>query len=501
MNKHTFLAFDLGATSGRAVLGEVEGVKFTMREIHRFPNTLLRLHGKYYWNIFGLYEALKTSLSLCAQQNVRIESVGIDAWGVDFGYIGVDGSLLGLPRAYRDPYTEQAPEMFFQLIPREELYQKTGIQILNFNSLFQLFSARRENFAPLNAAEEILFIPDLLSYLLTGVRVCEYTAASTSQLLNPVTKQFDASLLEAVEVNSSFLRSVVMPGTKIGTLTEEVVAETGVGRIPVIAVAGHDTASAVVAIPAKNRNFAYLSSGTWSLMGIETEEPIIGPASFIHNFTNEGGIEGTTRFLKNITGLWLLEECRKEWTQAGRTYTYPEIVRLAEEASPFVCFVDPDDSCFAHPSSMLGAIASYCTETGQPVPTSDGAFIRCIFESLALRYSEVMRLLREMAPFRIDRLHVIGGGSRNRLLNQFTADATGLPVIAGPSEATALGNCMVQARAAGLVADRWEMRRIIAASVPTETFLPREKGDWEKAYTRYSSIVEKKRQPLNSMKI
>lgn len=493
MKKHTFLAFDLGATSGRAVVGEAEGVKFVTREIHRFPNTLFRLHGKYYWNIYALYEALKDSLALCAQQGIRLDSVGIDAWGVDFGYIGSDGSLLGMPRAYRDPYTRQAPEMFFRLVPQEELYQKTGIQILNFNSLFQLFSAHRNDFAPLKAAEEILFIPDLLSYLLTGVRVCEYTAASTSQLLNPVTKQFDYSLLEAGGVKSALLRPVVMPGTTIGTLTEEVAEETRAGRIPVIAVAGHDTASAVVAIPAENRNFAYLSSGTWSLMGIETEEPIISPASFHHNFTNEGGIEGTTRFLKNITGLWLLEECRKEWKQAGWTYTYPEIVQLAQQAPPFACLVDPDDPCFAHPSSMLRAIASYCEETGQPVPTSEGGFIRCIFESLALRYSEVMGVLKKMAPFPLDRLHVIGGGSRNRLLNQFTADATGMPVIAGPSEATALGNCMVQARAAGLVADRWEMRRLIAASVATETFLPRKKVGWKEAYARYSRIVEKKR--------
>lgn len=493
MKKHTFLAFDLGATSGRAVVGEVESVKFVMREIHRFPNTLFRLHGKYYWNIYALYEALKASLALCAQQDIRLDSVGIDAWGVDFGYIGADGSLLGLPRAYRDPYTEHAPERFFRHVSREKLYQKTGIQILNFNSLFQLFSAHQNDFAPVRAAEEILFIPDLLSYLLTGVRVCEYTAASTSQLLNPVTKQFDSSLLEAAGVKPTLLRPVVMPGTKIGTLTEEVAAETGVGRIPVIAVAGHDTASAVVAIPAENSNFAYLSSGTWSLMGIETEEPIVSPASFRHNFTNEGGIEGTTRFLKNITGLWLLEQCRKEWEQAGRSYTYPEIVHLAQEAPPFACFVDPDDARFAHPSSMPGAIVSYCEETGQPVPASDGGFVRCIFESLALRYSEVMGFLKKMAPFPIDRLHVIGGGSRNRLLNQFTADATGMPVIAGPSEATALGNCMVQARAAGLVADRWEMRRMIAASVSTETFLPRKTAGWKEAYERYSRIVEKKR--------
>ena len=336
---------------------------------------------------------------------------------------------------------------------------------MNFNSLFQLFRAGQEGFAPLENAEEILFIPDLLSYLLTGNRVCEYTDASTSQLLNPVTRQFEASLLEAAGVSPSIVRQVVMPGTLVGELTDALAEETGAGKVPVIAVAGHDTASAVAAVPALDQHFAYLSSGTWSLMGIETEEPLITQESYENNFTNEGGIEGTTRFLKNITGMWLLEQCRKEWEKAGRSYTYPEIVQMAEQAVPFIRFVNPDDPRFANPACMTKAIASYCEETGQPVPVTDAEFIRCIFESLALRYNEVIRMLKEMAPFRIDRLHVIGGGSKNTLLNQFTANAIGMPVIAGPSEATAIGNAMIQARSAGIVSTRWEMRRLIAGSV------------------------------------
>ena len=308
MKKYSFLAFDLGATSGRAVIGTLAGDKFEMREIHRFPNAIMELHGRYYWNVFHLYEAMKESLRICARQQIVPDSIGIDTWGVDFGYLAADGTLLGLPRAYRDPYTEGVPEAFFKRVPRSEVYRLTGIQIMNFNSLFQLYKAKQENFAPLQTAKEILFMPDLLSYLLTGNKVCEYTDASTSQLLNPVTKQFEASLLEAAGVSPSLLRPVVMPGTRVGVLTAALANETGIGQIPVIAVAGHDTASAVAAVPAEDREFAYLSSGTWSLMGIETEEPIITEDSFRYNFTNEGGIDGTTRFLKNITGMWLLEQ-------------------------------------------------------------------------------------------------------------------------------------------------------------------------------------------------
>lgn len=490
MKNHTFLAFDIGATSGRAVLVMLMNGKFEMQEVHRFPNNLLELHGKYYWNIYNLYEELKKSLSLCSQQHGKPDSIGIDTWGVDFGCLASDGSMLGLPRAYRDPYTEGAAEHYFRLVSREEVYRLTGIQVMNFNSLFQLFRAAQEGFAPVRHAEEMLFIPDLLSYLLTGNRVCEYTAASTSQLLNPVTRQFEASLLEAAGVSPSIMRQVVMPGTPVGELTDTLAEETGAGKVPVIAVAGHDTASAVAAVPALDRHFAYLSSGTWSLMGIETEAPIITQESYENNFTNEGGIEGTIRFLKNITGMWLLEQCRKEWEKAGRRYTYPQIVAMAEQAVPFVRFVYPDDARFVNPVCMTKAIAGYCEETGQPVPATDAEFIRCIFESLALRYNEVIGMLKQMAPFRIDRLHVIGGGSKNTLLNQFTANAIGMPVIAGPSEATAIGNAMIQARSAGIVATRWEMRRLIADSIHTETFVPQDETVWQEVYERYLQLIK-----------
>jgi rhamnulokinase len=473
MKKYYFLAFDLGATSGRSILGTFDGVNFEMKELTRFPNAMMELHGRYYWNVFSLYESLKEGLKVCAGQGIELTSVGIDTWGVDFGYIGRDGTVLGMPRAYRDPYTDGAPEDFFRIVPREQVYGLTGIQVMNFNSLYQLFRAKQTGYTPLEAADKILFMPDLLSYLLTGKQVCEYTEASTSQLLNPVTRQFETSLLEAAGVPASLLHPPVDPGVVIGTLTDALAEETGIGKVPVVTVAGHDTASAIISVPAENPNFAYLSSGTWSLMGVETDAPVLTQDSFEKNFTNEGGIEGTTRFLKNITGMWLLEQCRKEWEKAGRSYSYPEIVKMAEEAGKSRSIVNPDDPRLANPASMSRAIAAVCETNGQPAPDTDAAYVRCIFDSLANRYREVLGMLSSMVSFPIEKLHVIGGGSQNALLNQFTADAIGLPVVAGPSEATAIGNCLMQAKAAGLVKDRWEIRRIVAESFPLQTFLPR----------------------------
>ena len=473
MKEYNFLAFDIGATSGRAVLGVMSGVKFEIRELYRFPNQIMELHGKYYWNIFHIYESLKEALQICAKEKITIDSIGIDTWGVDFGYIGKDGSLLGLPRAYRDPYTSGAKDAYFQKISADEVYRLTGIQFMDFNSLFQLFSAKREKFSLLEAATEILFMPDLLAYLLTGKSVCEYTVASTSQFLNPASKKIEPILLETAGVPASLVLPLVMPGTYIGELTDALAMETGAGKVPVVAVASHDTASAIVAVPAEDKYFAYLSSGTWSLMGIETEQPIITEQSYKNNFTNEGGIEGTTRFLKNITGMWLIEQCRKEWDKEGRSYAYPDIMQMARDTTGFTTIINPDDPCFASPLSMTKAITDYCIENEMTPPTNDAEFVYCIFTSLAARYKDVLQMLQSMAPFPIDKLHVIGGGSKNDLLNQLTADEIGLPVLAGPSEATAIGNCLVQAKAAGLVKDRWEMRRIVADMFPVQTFKPR----------------------------
>ena len=492
-----FLAFDFGASGGRALLAPASGEPLRWEEVSRFETPMIELHGRYHWDVYALYREMKAAIARCAREKVRLRSIGIDTWGVDFGCIGPDGSLLGLPRAYRDPYTEGVPEAFFRLVPRREVYERTGIQILNFNTLFQLYAARREGYAPLQGAARLLFMPDLLVYLLTGRMHCEYTAASTSQLLNPYTRQFDRELLELAGISPELFGMPTLPGACIGVLTPQLAEETGAGAIPVVSVAGHDTASAVAAVPAEDEGFAYLSSGTWSLMGVETAAPIVTETSFRHNFTNEGGIGGTIRFLKNITGLWLLEQCLDAWRRVGKRYDYDTVVQMAERAAPFARFIDPDAPAFAAPGDMPRAIAEYCRTTGQTPPETDAETVRCIFESLAFRYGEVLEQLQAAAPFPVRRLHVIGGGSRNRLLNRFTADATGLPVMAGPSEATALGNLLMQARAAHLVSDRQEMRRLAAASAHPETFLPQKpeiwrqvRPQWRKAIGRTRSFIQ-----------
>lgn len=490
-NTHHFFAFDLGATSGRSILCTIENEKIKLEELTRFPNKIIRIRDKYYWDIFALFDALKDGLKKVSALGIKIEAIGIDTWGVDFVYLGKDGSILGQPRSYRDPYTDNAPSEYFKIIPQKEVYNMTGIQIMNFNSLFQLYAARKENSSVLEAAKDILFMPDALSYLLTDKKVCEYTIASTSQLLNPRTKNFETKLFEAINISPDMMQPIVMPGEIVGYTTPSVSKECGIDKTPVIAVAGHDTGSAVVAVPAENENFAYLSSGTWSLMGIEVKDPIINEESFRVNFTNEGGVDGTTRFLKNITGMWLLEQCRKEWEMAGRTYTYPEIVKLSDSVEGFKALIDPDHTSFANPESMTEAINVYCSKTQQPVPSSDAEYIRCIFDSLALKYRYVLECLQNLAPFRIKKLHVIGGGSNNKLLNQFTANSIGIPVVAGPSEATAIGNVMMQAKGVGVVSSLSEIRTMIRNSFAPETFHPEDTEKWNKQYHRFLEIIMK----------
>ena len=486
----SFLAFDLGATSGRSLLATIKEGRLEMKELTRFPNSIIEMQGKSYWDIYGLFQSLKEGLAACAKENVQIDSIGIDTWGVDFVYLGEDGTVLGAPRAYRDPYTQGIPEELFKIVPKREVYEHTGIQIMNFNSLYQFYAAKKENYSPYLHAKEVLFMPDALSYLLTGKKVCEYTMASTSQMLNPRTREFDHDLLKKAGIPTNLFLPIVMPGAKIGYLTEELTKEFGFEGVPVVAVAGHDTGSAVAAVPAKNERFAYLSSGTWSLMGIEVKEPIISDASYQYNFTNEGGIEGTTRFLKNITGMWLLEECRKEWAKEGTEYSYPEIVKMAYEAPAFRSWVDPDHASFVTPQSMIKAIKEFCSATNQPVPDNNAAIIRLIFESLALKYRYVFTNLQKLAPFAIEKLHVIGGGAKNALLNQFTANSLNIEVVAGPSEATAIGNIMVQAKAMGAVDTLWDMREIIFNSVEIETFAPQNRDEWDKAYNQFINLIQ-----------
>jgi len=486
----SFLAFDLGATSGRAILGTLDDGKLSLKTICQFPNTILPIHGKYYWNIFHLYESILEGFRRCASEGIQLTSAGIDTWGVDFALLGEDGSMLGLPRAYRDPYTRGMQENLFQIVPKEKVYALTGIQFMDFNSLFQLFALKLEKSPAWKVTKHVLFLPDALGYLLTGEKTCEYTIASTSQMLNPKTRQLDPELLEAVGADPEWFSEISYPGAILGYLTPEVTSETGVGRIPVITVAGHDTASAVAAIPATDEKFAYLSSGTWSLMGIETRNPIIHENTFHLNFTNEGGVEGTNGFLKNITGLWLLEQCRKEWKKEGRVSDYESLVTLAKESKPFAHFIDPDDPGFTNPASMCQSIGDYCRKTGQKTPQNQGAFVRCIFESLSLRYRETLEILREAAPFPIEKLHIIGGGSQNHLLNQWTANAVEIPVITGPTEATAIGNIMIQAMAGGIVSSLAEMRAIICESIDTKEYTPMDSASWQVAYNQFIHITK-----------
>ena len=483
--KNNFFAVDLGATSGRTILGSIQDGKLSQRELTRFPNNIIQTGGHFYWDIYALYNEIVRGLKVVADEGISIRSIGIDTWGVDFVCIGKDGGILRNPYSYRDPQNKGIKTLSNSPLKGENsgrkvspmgdlersIYERTGIQFLDFNSLFQLAAMRKNGDSALEAADKVLFVPDALMYMLTGEAVCEYTILSTSQLLNPRSREIDLDLLGTVGMKRSQFGRYVNPCDVVGTLTPEVQQLTGLGPVPVVAVAGHDTASAVAAVPAKDKHFAYLSCGTWSLLGIETEQPIINEKSYQYNFTNEGGIEGTTRFLKNICGMWLLERCRKEWTDAPADVN--DINEAAMTAPAFRSIINPDDPRFANPPSMVEAIKAYCRETRQPLPETYQQQARCIFESLALRYREVLGYLKELAPFPIERLHVIGGGTHNSHLMQMTADSIGLPVVTGPVEGTAIGNIMLQAKAAGLVSDRFEMRQVIANSIETKTYLPK----------------------------
>ena len=487
MKNTYFFAVDLGATSGRTIVGHLDQDKLELRQLTRFPNNIIQVSGHFYWDILALYNEIIKGLKIVAEEKIPIESIGIDTWGVDFVFIGKDGELLRNPYSYRDPHTVGAPEAFFKIIPREKVYEQTGIQIMNFNSLFQLFALKEHGCSALKSADKILFLPDALGYLLTNHMVTEYTIASTSHMLNPQTKQLEENLMEVAGVTKEQFAPIVYPGTTLGTLTEDIQKQTGLGAIPVISIAGHDTASAVAAVPAVNERFAYLSSGTWSLMGIEVKEAVINEKSAAKNFTNEGGVEGTTRFLKNICGMWLLEQCRKESKRIA-AYSYDELNEIALASEPFRSIINPDAPCFANPESMIQAIQHYCELTEQPVPETDGHLIRCIFDSLAMRYKQVFKDLQDMAPFPIEQLHIIGGGSQNELLNQFTSNALGVPVIAGPTEATAIGNVMMQAKACKMVGSIQEMRSLIRSSVQTTMFEPKGTNLWDDAYPKYLRV-------------
>jgi rhamnulokinase len=488
MAAKSFLAFDLGASSGRSILGVLDAGRLSIRELSRFPNEMIEISGHLHWNIAQLYQELKRGLAACAAESIAPESIALDTWGVDFGLLAADGSLLGLPYAYRDSRHQTAPEEFFRLVPRRRVYELTGIQIMPINTLFQLYALARDESPLLKAADRVLMIPDLLNYFLTGEKKSEFTIASTSQLYNPRTRAWESDLLSPLGLSTAIMPEVLEPGTVIGGLREPIRRETGLGETPVVATASHDTGSAVAAAPAEGQGWAYISSGTWSLVGIESDQPIINNQALEANVTNEGGVGRTFRVLKNVTGLWLLQECRRAWARE-RSYSYEELARTALDAPAFRSFIDPDDPAFVNPPDMPEAIRRYCERTRQPQPQSPAEFARAIFEGLALKSRTVLDQLRGLSPKPIEVVHIIGGGSQNETLCQFTANAAALPVIAGPMEATAIGNLLVQAIGLGFLSSLAELRQVVRQSFPLKPYQPQQDASWDAAYQRFREVT------------
>jgi len=490
MDKRYFLGFDLGASSGRAMLGTLTENKLELTEIHRFVNQMQLINGHYHWNIFSLFNELKTGLKKCVKEyGIQPESIGIDTWGVDFVHLNKEGLILSLPFAYRDSRTNTSMDDLFQVVPQQEVYAQTGIQFMQFNSLFQLFSMVKDQSSLLDITDSILFMPDALNYLFSGVKKSEFSIASTSQMIVPGTCSWNTELLEKAGIPTDIFNEIILPGTILGNIQNEVAQETGSKSVPVIAVAAHDTGSAIVAVPSTEKNFVYLSSGTWSIMGIESLHPIISEQTRQLNFTNEGGVDGTTRFLKNIMGMWLIQEVQRIWEGEGTKYSWPEMVELARKSEPFKFLVNPDDSMFLNPRNMVQAVRDFCYQTAQGTPQNHGETIRCIYDSLALKYRYTLEQIRDVSNNPIEVINIIGGGANNHFLNQLTADATGLRVVAGPTEATAIGNIMIQAKALGYVGSLNEIRQIIADSFELVNFIPSEELDWDEAYNKYLRII------------
>lgn len=473
MKKSYYLAVDLGATSGRTILAGFDGERVEMEELTRFKHPMLPIAGHIFWNLPELYHQILKGLTVAGEKmreyDGELRSIGIDTWGCDVAYFYGDGSIAGLPYCYRDTHTVGAVDKYCEGLPKQEVYDRTGIQFMDFNTLFQLHTLHRNGAEVLKTADKILFIPDALAYMLTGEAVTEKTVASTSQILNPNTGELDEVLLSQMNLTAEKFGKLVEPGYQIGVLSEQVQKFTGLGEVPVVAVAGHDTASAVIAVPTPDKDYAYLSCGTWSLLGIESDKPIINEASFGHNFTNEGGIDGTIRFLKNITGLWVFERCREELKDAPKDIS--ALCALCDESS-CESLINPDDPAFANPASMTAAIVEYCEKSGQKAPESVADFVRVVFHSLAHRCSEVLDIMKGFSERPVSRLHVIGGGSQNERLMQLIANKAGIPVVAGPTECTALGNVLVQLRSDSKVGSLEEMRKVSANSTETKHYQP-----------------------------
>jgi rhamnulokinase len=478
-----YLAFDLGASSGRAILGRFDGKRLELTEKHRFANGPVELNGRLYWNILGMFNELKAGLA----KSGGADAVGIDTWGVDYGIIRDNNTLASVPVHYRDSRTDGMMELAAELAGNDRIYGSTGIAFMKFNTLFQLLAESRSG--ELRADGKLLFMPDLLLWMLTGEAGAEYTIASTSQLMNAASRAWDMDLIRKLGLPEGIFLPIQSAGTPRGTVSRDIAAEAGLGTVRAIAVAGHDTASAVAAVPAAGDTYAYLSSGTWSLMGFLSKTPVISDRSLQWNYTNEGGADGSYRILKNIMGLWILQECLREWKHERADLSFVELVNLAEKETPFTAFIDPDDEAFFSPGGMAGRVRDYCRKTGQPEPQGIGAVVRVVLESLALKYRWAMGCIGALSGVRHGMLHIVGGGSQNRMLNRFTANALGIPVVCGPVEATAIGNLMVQAKALGDVGGYAEIREVVRASFEPVEVLPEDGAQWSDAYGRFLKVT------------
>lgn len=485
-----FVAFDLGAESGRALLGIIENDKIRLQELHRFPNTPVVTLGSLHWDPLRQFGEIKQGLRVALQETGgNIDGIGVDTWGVDFGLIGSDGELLGNPFHYRDRRTDGMMDEVFKVVPKREVFETAGTQFMQLNTLYQLYAMAKGNSTSLKAASLLLMTPDLFNYWLTGEKVGEFSIASTSQCYDPRKGDWARGMLKKLGIPDEIMPKIAPPGTVIGPLHQSLVDEMGAGKgVPVIATACHDTASAVAAVPATGEGHAYLSSGTWSLMGVEIREPLINEMALEKNFTNEGGVCGTFRFLRNIMGLWIVQECRRTWAAAGEEISYAELTDMAAQEPCFTRVIDPDNSAFLAPGDMPARIREFCKSTGQSEPQSKGEVVRCVLDSLALRYRSTVEDLDELLGRTHDPIHIVGGGCQNKLLNQLTADATGRTVVAGPIEATAIGNVLVQAMARGFVDSIEEARSIVRNSFELETYQPRECPGLYEAWAKFRGL-------------
>ena len=488
-----FLAYDLGASSGRAIVGTLENGKLSIEELHRFSNGATTVLGTMYWDLLKLFDEMCHALMLYSQKyGSELHGIGFDTWGVDFGLLDKDGRLVGNPYHYRDDRTNGMVEDLCKQIPREKIFEKTGIQFMQLNTLFQLYSMVVNKSPLLEISDTLLLIPSLFMYFFSGKKVNEFTHATTTQMLDAKSGDWAYDMLKELGISADILKAeMVQPGTVIGGLLPELAEPVGLVKVPVIATASHDTASAVAAVPAKEGEWAYLSSGTWSLLGLEVTEPIINDDSLRYNLTNEGGVCGTYRFLKNIMGLWLVQECKRIWDREGDTADFGELMLEAEKAAPFTAVIDPNDDSFFNPSNMPQAIVEFCQQSGQAVPKGRGEILRCALESLALKYRNVLEKMEQLRGKPIDVLHIVGGGIQNTLLCQLTANATGKTVVAGPIEATVIGNIMVQALATGDIASLQEGREVVSNSYETVCYEPQDVEAWNAVYERSRELLER----------